>query len=610
MEQKKEKGLSLYEVIKNNVYAIKLIWQISPKRVMHMAFYSFIDYFTWMFYSTYFMRYVVNAIENGYQFNRIVMYIAISCVVTMFLQLYAAYFRNVTVPLDDVKVYSKLYSKMYKKAENVELACFEDSEFYNKYTMALDDACSRITTVTELIFNIIAALAAGIFTYVAMYRIDKMMLLFIIAPLIGNFVFGTLVNKINFSMYKKMTPNNRRTEYVNRVMYLADYAKEIRLSKIFNVLKNTYDNAVDENIKIVKSYKGRNIVYGFFQYYFSYTIIFEGVLLYGAYCALVSKTLTPGELAILTSMMVIASWILIVITRNLLQCSQNGMFMHNLRTFLEYKEVIPEDWDGDTPDSEINSVEFKNVGFSYKDGKNVISNLSFRLEKGKSIALVGHNGAGKTTIVKLLFRLYDPTEGEILVNGRNIKEYNLKEYRNLFAAAFQDFKIFAGTVTENVLMGRVLENSEKRVNDALKDAGVYDKVMSLKNGVNTILTKEFDEDGAVFSGGEFQKLVVARAFANSSPIKVFDEPSSALDPIAEHELFESILEQSKNSMMVFISHRLSSVKNADEVLMLEGGMLIERGTHYELMQNNGKYADMFMKQAKNYQPEESVEAAV
>ena len=211
---------------------------------------------------------------------------------------------------------------------------------------------------------------------------------------------------------------------------------------------------------------------------------------------------------------------------------------------------------------------------------------------------MGHNGAGKTTILKLLFRLYDPDSGEILVNGRDIRKYDLETYRNLFAAAFQDYKIFAYSVMDNVLMERQVEDPETVTVEALKRAGVYEKVMSLPQGIHTMLTKEFEEEGAVLSGGEYQKIVVARAFANPAPIKVFDEPSSALDPIAEYDLFQAILEESRDHIMFFISHRLSSVKDADVVYMLEEGCLIEQGTHEELMALKGTFYKLSELQTK------------
>jgi ATP-binding cassette subfamily B protein len=413
-------------------------------------------------------------------------------------------------------------------------------------------------------------------------------------------------------MYKENTPFTRRTEYVNRVMYLADYSKEMRLSNIYNVLEYTYKNAVIRITQTVKKYLKQNLFHGFGQFYFSYTIIFEGILLYGAYCALIKQSVSLSQFAVLTSMMGLASWALINTANNLMKCGENGMYIQNLRAFMEHKEIIPENQDGIIPDGEIKSLEFRNVSFSYKENTPVISNLSFEMRDKSSIALVGHNGAGKSTIIKLLFRLYDPVGGEILVNGINIKEYNLKAYRGLFAAAFQDYKIFAGTVRENVLMGRASSecNVDESVNNALERAHVAEKIKNLPNGTDSILTKEFDEDGQVLSGGEFQKIVVARAFANPAPIKVFDEPSSALDPIAEYELFESILEESGNSLMVFISHRLSSVKKADEVIMLENGEIIERGNHETLMELQGKYADMFTKQAKNYRPDSHTESGI
>ena len=187
----------------------------------------------------------------------------------------------------------------------------------------------------------------------------------------------------------------------------------------------------------------------------------------------------------------------------------------------------------------------------------------------------------------------------------NIKEYNLKEYRKLFSAAFQDYKVMAMSVKDNVLMGGSFDNPDNVAEYALKCAGVWEKVQSLSAGMDTIMTKEFDKDGAVLSGGEQQKIVVARAFAQKASVKVFDEPSSALDPIAEYELYKGIMNESKGHITLFISHRLSSVKDADMVFMLENGKVIEQGSHQELMRTKGKYCEMFIKQAQNYLANES-----
>ena len=341
---------------------------------------------------------------------------------------------------------------------------------------------------------------------------------------------------------------------------------------------------------------------------FTFTVIFEGVLIYAFYKKQVAGTITLAQLTIMTSLMVAATWILISLFDDISKLIKNGLFINNLRGFLEYKEKIPEDQKGIIPQG-FETLEFKDVCFSYKD-EQTIKNLSFKINKDEAVALVGHNGAGKTTIIKLLLRLYDPSSGEILLNGINIKEYDLRAYRELFATTFQDFKIFGMTVRENVLMGRSVENEDEVVRSSLRKTGILDKIESLPDGIDSMMTKEFFENGTILSGGQNQKLAAARTFAKPSPVKIFDEPSSALDPIAEYELFKNIMKEGKEHTMLFISHRLSSVKNCDRVLMLEGGRLIEEGTHKELIARNGSYCQMYKRQAMNYLAIENEEEVI
>jgi ATP-binding cassette subfamily B protein len=464
----------------------------------------------------------------------------------------------------------------------------------------VDGASDKLILVIQNFFGIIAGGTAAIVVFSTMFMIDKLVVLFIVSPIVGNFLFGYLYHKAEYERDIAMAPFKRRIDYVNRIMYLADYSKEMRLSKVFHILKHKYEEALKGIYQAADQYAFKINLPTWIRNYLTFTVMFEGVLMYGAYRAIVGKSIDLAQLAVLSSTMVAASWILIRFTESLMESMKQGFFVENLRTFLEYEEKIPEDYDGIVPEKEITSIEFRNVSFSYKDESRIINNLSFYIEGNSRVALVGHNGAGKSTIIKLLFRLYDPDEGEILVNGINVKEYNLKAYRSLYAAAFQDYKIFALSIRENVLMRECSEEDDEQVIEALTKAGVYDKIKSLPKGLDTIMTKEFDEEGTLLSGGEFQKIVVARAFVKNVPIKVFDEPSSALDPIAEYELYDSILNDSIDKTMIFISHRLSSVRNADMVFMLENGAILEHGTHKELMALNGSYADMYHKQAKNY----------
>ncbi|MDD6034785.1 MAG: ABC transporter ATP-binding protein [Lachnospiraceae bacterium] len=585
--------------LKNNLYALKLGWQMAPGPIVHMAVSRVLGYFEWLFYSAFFMRYVINAMETEQEVASILTFLGITVLVFASMSLYNNYLEGKVWPIASAKLYKKLNLKLFEKSVNVELSCFEDSEFYNKYTLATENAANKLIETIQNIWGVLfGCIAAGIAFYL-MYDIDKISVLFVIFPIIGNFVFNRGLSKIDFDRNKDMAPHNRRIAYVNRVMYLADYAKEVRLTNVFSLMKRDYREAIRGVADVTKKYTPKAVVLHWFRVQFTFSFIFEGVLIYGAYRTLVNHSMSLAKLAVLTSMMVSCTWILIGFTESLVTSFRNGLFVDNLRSFLEYEEKIPEDYAGDDPGDTIDRIEFRNVCFSYKD-EEVIKNLSFELRGGKTYALVGHNGAGKSTIIKLLLRFYDPTSGEILLNGRNIKEYELQKYRALFTGAFQDYQIFSLSVMENVLMRKASPEDEPEVIRALQLAGVYEKVQSLPNGIHTILTKEFAEDGAVLSGGEYQKIVVARAFVQKRPVKIFDEPSSALDPIAEYKLFESILQDGQDKTMLFISHRLSSVQNADWVFMLENGMIIEQGSHKKLMQNHGAYADMYEKQAVNY----------
>lgn len=596
--EKKDK-LSLKETLKNAWYALALGTSISKSIVIHSFFLWLVGYCEWVFFDGIFMRRIVDALDQGRGFRPIFGFILISGVAFCACSIYSNYVENVVYPLETNRLFGGIYKKLYEKARNVELRCYEDSDFYNRYTMAMDGAEEKVTAIIRGILGTLIGSVSVTVVFWFMYEIDHYAILFIISPLLGNFLFGNLKNKYEFKRYQEQAPNEKVLNYVSRMMYLPDGAKEIRLSEVFSLMKKQYHEATQRNVKIAVKYAFANASLSFWRITFTFTVIFEGVLLYAIYRKQVTGSITLAQLTIMTSLMVAMTWILIRVFESIMEILKNGVFINNLRGFLEYVETIPQDQDGEMPEKEFRSIEFRNVSFSYNE-EQTIQDLSFVITKGQSVALVGHNGAGKTTIIKLLLRLYDPTSGTIFYNGRDIREYNLKAYRELFATTFQDFQMFGMTIKENVLMGRHYEREEELVIDALKKAGVYEKVLSLENGIDTMMTKEFDENGAVLSGGETQKIAVARTFVKDAPMKIFDEPSSALDPIAEYELFQNIMKEGSDHTMLFISHRLSSVKNCDKVFMLEKGHLIEEGAHDELIAANGSYAQMYKKQAMNY----------
>ena len=279
---------------------------------------------------------------------------------------------------------------------------------------------------------------------------------------------------------------------------------------------------------------------------------------------------------------------------------EQSIYVDKFRRFMAYEPRI-EMQKGKLPEAELKSLVLKNVSFTYHGESNPsLKNINMVIHPYEKVAIVGYNGAGKTTLIKLLMRLYDPTEGEIFIGNRNVKKLDVEAYRREFAAVFQDYQIFAATLGENVVMDDVEEQDKEKIIGALSQGGFADKLRELPLGIATPLTKEFEMSGVDLSGGEKQKVAIARAFFKHSHYAVMDEPSSALDPIAEYQLNQNMMEIAKDRTVIFISHRLSTTVMADRIYMFEKGEIIEQGSHSELMALNGKYAEMFRKQAVNY----------
>ena len=421
LEKKKSSKIKRTRALKNNLFACGLLCRLCPSLLVHKGISRFLGYFEWLFYSAFFMRYVINSLETGESFSKIMIFIIIVVIVFSSMSLYDSILNGRVYPISQAIVNKGLYSKLFRKSRNVELECFENSDFYDKYTLAMEKADDRLIQTVEVVFGSLFGLIASICAFIFMFQVDKISVLFILFPIIGNFVFNRKNSKLDYVRNKDMAPYNRRIAYINRVMYLPEYAKEMRLTNVFSLMKQHYRESIQGLSDVTQKYTKKAVINHWLYVMFTFTFIFEGLLIYGAYRTLISQTMSLAQLAVITSMMVSTTWILIGFTDSLTNLFKNGLFIEYLRTFLEYKEKIPEDMEGADPGTTIESLEFRNVSFSYKDTE-VLSHLNMKFEGKKTYALVGHNGAGKTTLIKLLLRFYDPTEGTILLNGRDIKE--------------------------------------------------------------------------------------------------------------------------------------------------------------------------------------------
>lgn len=593
------------KTLKNNLYMIRLIWQVCPLGVICEMLHWLVHRVGEMFYSVFLLRFIVKAIENGTEFSKVAAMLLMVLVYSALTGAFTAWYWNWYRRRVKLKIDEMLLKKMYEKAVECDLSCYENPEFYDKYTRANSEILQRGMKILENTSRMFSIVAAAIVSTCIIAVWEPVVIPIVIACAVCSILIDKKRTGLKYKCFVETTPQRRTQDYVNRTVYLQDFAKELRLGNMFFPLLKHFDDAVKQALKTTKRYYGieavlrvaRELFMSFGTYLVAQGIIIFRYVEQHAYKLSDVVTILNAATKLQGSVYSM-SW-------NMADFIENGMYIENLRGFFEYEPKIKENENGIIPENKPHRLTLKNVSFKYEGQENeVLKNITLDIKEGQKVAFVGHNGAGKSTLVKLLMRLYDVTDGEIELDGVNIKDYKLSDYRHSFGTIFQDFRIFAASVEENVLLHPAENDEDRRLAyRAAVDSGMEGKLNTLEKGMETQLTREFDDEGTILSGGEFQKIAVARVFAKQSSIAILDEPSSALDPISEYEMFENMMRACADKTVIFISHRLSSAVMADVIYLLEDGEIAEKGSHTELMDRGGKYAKMFEMQAKQYREE-------
>lgn len=606
-EQNKEKRAGFLEVMRSNFYMMGLVYKACPSRVIgQFAGYGAMR-FKRLFFSVIFWEVVLRFIEERAAFLDVLPFLVFSVLLYAVSYFIQSLDDNIIKAAGNHRIYEKLHLKMFAKATDVELECFENPEFYNKYMKAANQIKSRAHTVIWTNALFVANMLAVIYMIIKTISIDAFAIVFAIVPVVSTSIIGKKINQLGYDLYQINLDEGRKQQYVKRTLYQKEFAKELRMSNGFTLLMDYFHSAVDMIIKNTKKYGLKIGILSCLQSSMGGFFVNLGSIVYATLRLIVFKDIRVSEYIVLINIIGQISYELGQSATMVNRFYDNHLYIKNIREFFDYKPKISESQKGKDIDKDELLLKMEDVSFKYLgQDREVLHNINLSIKKKEKIVLVGENGAGKSTLIKLLMRLYDPSDGKITLNGENIKAYDMKQYRSLFGTVFQDYKVFGLTVAENVLTHRMREDERTKVEEALKYSGLYDKIMTLPNGIDSTITREFDPEGVVLSGGENQKLAIARVFAKDCEIAILDEPSSALDAIAEYKMYESMLKACEDKAVVFISHRLSSAVLADRIYMLENGMVVEVGTHDELMKKNGKYAKMFRFQADNYVKEEAV----
>ncbi len=601
MKQETEK-YGIKQVLSNTLFMLKHIGKVSPWRIPSIMIDAMADWSKGLIFRVFVVGYVLNQIQSSTSLQKIFFVVGLLALLSFACHLVNILLKNCFFPRSDLKIQSHFMKLAFDKAREVDLECYENAEYFERHIRALNALKSR----PRMVLDSIELLFGALFGFLALsglaLSLDGSMILFIGLQIIANFVFARKENYERRAYEVELAESNRHADYIRRVHYMPEYAKELRTTNISDVLFRRFITATQNGIKVIEKHGFKCAIYRLFVDAVCTRMGYYLVILFAAFRILVLRNMMIGDGLIVVMAMFSVTEALLDQENSFFQLHEHAMYIGDLRDFLNYEPKIQENETGAVVAMPVEELRIQNLSFSYfGSDRKVIDDISFTIKGGQTVAIVGHNGAGKSTLVKLLMRLYEPTSGKIYLNDREIGEYKLSAYRDNFSTVFQDFKVFSLTVGENILMRRTADSDAALLTESLRESGMADTVSSFKYGPDTMMTREFDDEGISLSGGQAQKIALSRLYAKDAPIAILDEPSSALDPIAEYELFENMKHICKGRTVIFISHRLSSAISADVIFMMEHGRIIERGNHESLMQQNGKYAEMFRKQAEKYE---------
>jgi ATP-binding cassette subfamily B protein len=494
---------------------------------------------------------------------------------------------------------NQINTAIIRKALALDLHYFEDAQFYDKLQNARREANFRALQMINTSFNLVQnALTLASFA-IGLLAFSPLVALVLFGATIPAFLAQTHFSRLHFRLLTWRAPEARRMHYLEHLLTVDSSVKEIKLFGLGEPLLQRYQDFFwkfyHEDTALARRRSLISLVWG----------VVASISYYGAYAWIVWRTvagtITIGSMTFYLTLFRQSQGTFQGLFHNLNQLFEAGLFMENLFGFLDLTPQMQSGTGKPIPRPIQQGIEFRGVSFRYPDREDwALRELNLTIRPGEKIALVGANGAGKTTLIKLMTRLYDPTEGQILLDGVDLREYDLDDLRQSIGVIFQDFVRYQVSARENIGFGQIKDlDDELRIVSAAERGGADEVVDRLPQGYDTLLGRWF-EKGAELSGGQWQKIALGRAFMRDSEVLVLDEPTAALDAEREYEIFQRFRDLTAGRIALLISHRFSTVRMADRIIVIEGGRLTELGTHQELLALGGTYARLFNLQAEGY----------
>jgi ATP-binding cassette subfamily B protein len=490
--------------------------------------------------------------------------------------------------------------QVMQQAAQLDLTTYENPLFYDRLERARAQATDRLAMIQQMgrlfQFTILTIIWSGVLVYRSPY-----MILLLIAGVLPSFIGETHFAFLGYAKNFRQTPAKRQMDYLRQVGGSKEAAKELKLFNLSDYLTDRFralsQQIYDEDVAL----SNKKLVWGGLLSLIS-TAGYYGAYAFAIYEAVIGKYPTIGVFSLITVAIQQASSNFQQAFSTASGIADQALFLTDLIAFFDMKATVQSKPNAlPAPRPIRRGFEFRNVSFAYPGTeRRVLKNFNFTLEPGERIALIGENGQGKTTVVKLITRLYDPTEGQILLDGVDLREYSLEDLHREMGVIFQDFMRYEMTARENIAVGRIdVPHTEEEIQSAAHKSLAEGVIAKMEGGYEQMLGRRF-EGGVDLSGGEWQKIALARAYLRDAQLLILDEPTAALDAKSELEVFERFAELTEGKMALLISHRFSTVRMADRIVVLEGGRLVEEGTHQQLMALGGRYAGMFEMQAASY----------
>lgn len=526
-------------------------------------------------------------------------------IVSAILKFLASYLDGKTqAKMIEIRV--KFMNEVYRKIILMDFKKTESSDFLNKIENIFDKSFGGNNRGVEGIFHRVFEIGGTLISFIGystiVFTLHPLILLYLVFNVAIIYYLVNKVRKYEYSKKDEIAENNRKKYYLYNVTYNFAYGKDIRVFNFKEFLNNKYKVILNEGLNITNDIKTKTLKTSLVSIFL--LLIREGLAYGYLVYSVLYKGMSIGNFTLYFATIVGFATFMERILDCISDINNQSLYLTDYIDFM-FESEEKEKGIREIPKDRTYEIEFKNVSFKYPNSERyIMKNLSLKIKKGQRLAIVGVNGAGKTTFIKLLTRLYEPTDGEILINGINIKEFKKKDYFKLFSVVFQEINIFAFSVKNNIALVPEENIDKDRVSKAIDEAGMTEKINSLSKGIETSLLKVIDDEGIELSGGQNQRLALARALYKDGEIVVLDEPTAALDALAEYDIYTKFNEMIGEKTAIYISHRLSSTKFCDVIAFFEDGEIKEYGTHEELLNKNGRYSEMFNVQSSYYQKNE------